>query len=167
MTRRGVIGRSGGLPWKLSADLKRFRALTMGHHVILGRKTYESLPGPLPGRTLLVLKRLSSPYDNSIRNEGGQPLSPAFVGNLDAALALAAQDDEPFVIGGGEVYRQALGRVDRLYVTWVEADLAGDTYFPAWNPAEWSLAESTALPADERNEFPTTYCIYDNLRAIS
>jgi dihydrofolate reductase len=153
MTRRGVIGAGGRLPWKLSADLKRFRALTMGHHVILGRRTYESLPGPLPGRTLLVLTRGDL--------TGGRAAPATVLHSLDEAFAQAATDDEVFIIGGAEIYRLALERVNRLYITWVEADVPGDTYFPEWNRAQWSLAESQALAADERNQFATTYCVYE------
>src|SRR6187200_1697011 len=88
MTRSGVIGRGETLPWKLSADLKRFKSLTMGHHVIMGRKTYASLPGPLPGRVLLVLKRLGSPYDFSFRDQSGEspPLYDAVVAARAAGL---------------------------------------------------------------------------------
>jgi len=153
MTRRGTIGRAGTLPWRLSADLKRFKALTMGHFVIMGRKTYDSLPSTLPGRKLIVLSRLPpSPASNS---------SPAFVHNLDDALQITAADDEAFVIGGGEIFRQTIDRADRLYVTWVEADVAGDTTFPDFHPGDWQLAQSTPQAADSRNEFPTTFCIYD------
>jgi len=166
MTRRGVIGRQGTLPWKLSADLKRFKALTMGHCVIMGRKTYASLPSSLPGRKLIVLKRLASPYDFEFTDGSGRPvpasaLSTAFAHNLDEALQQAAADDEAFVIGGGEVFRQTIDRADRLYVTWVEADVDGDTTFPAFHPEDWHLALSSQHAADSRNEFPTTFCIYD------
>lgn len=154
MTRQGVIGRAGKLPWRLSADLKRFKALTMGHHVILGRKTFDSLPGPLPGRKLIVLSRSAAPSDSS---------RAAFVSTLDAALRLTEGDDEVFVIGGGEIYRQTLARADRLYVTWVEADVAGDTCFPAWDAAGWKIVESSGQAADDRNEHATTLCVYERV----
>jgi dihydrofolate reductase len=154
MTRGGVIGRGGTLPWRLSADLKRFKSLTMGHGVIMGRKTFASLPSTLPGRKLIVLSRQTSPDDKSIS-------SAAIAHSLDEALELARSDNEPFVIGGGEVFREAIDRANRLYVTWVEADIEGDTYFPPWNPADWTQVESTAHAADSRNEFATTFCIYD------
>jgi dihydrofolate reductase len=80
---------------------------------------------------------------------------------LDEAIGLAASDEQPFVIGGGEIFREALQRMSRLYVTWVEADVAGDTYFPAWNLGEWLLVESERHSADAKNEYDTTFCVYD------
>ena len=154
MTRRGVIGRGGTLPWKLSADLQRFKALTMGHHVLMGRKTYESLGRPLPGRTSVVITRqakLSLPTEVLVAH------------SLAAALEHAAHDDRPFVIGGGEIFREALPRTQRMYVTWVEADLEGDTFFPEWNSAEWRLVKSERHTADAKNEYDTTFCIYDRI----
>ena len=153
MTRRGVIGRAGSLPWRLSADLKRFKSLTMGHHLIMGRKTYDSLPSSLPGRKLVILTRTPPAQASSS--------SPIFVHNLAEAFEMTSADDETFVIGGGEIFRKTIDRADRLYVTWVEAEVEGDTYFPDWNPSNWKLVESTAHAADSRNEFAMTFCIYD------
>src|SRR5687767_13373564 len=133
MTRSGVIGRAGGLPWKLSADLKRFKALTMGHHLVMGRRTFESLGRVLPGRTSIILTR-QAVY---------QPRPRVLVaGSLEESINLAAGDDEPFVIGGAQIFESALPHVQRLYVTWVEADVAGDTWFPSWNAAAWRLLRS-------------------------
>jgi dihydrofolate reductase len=154
MTRRGVIGRGGTLPWKLSADLRRFKSLTMGHCLLMGRKTFESLGRVLPGRTSIVLTR---------QPDYRPPPGVLVAASLDAALALTNQDAEPFVIGGGEIFQLALPRAERLYVTWVEADVAGDTSFPAWNPTEWQLREQQRRGADDRNEFDTTFCIYERL----
>src|SRR6476469_5713497 len=140
MDRKGVIGRGGGLPWKLSADLKRFKALTMGHHLVMGRKTFQSLGRLLPGRIMLVLKRPDSAYDLGFarlyqnlplydavvaaKKTGRLPpedfIPVALVTSLDDALRLAADDEEVFVIGGAEIFALALPRVDRMYVTWVE-----------------------------------------------
>jgi dihydrofolate reductase len=152
MTRSGVIGRGGGLPWHLSADLKRFKCLTMGHHLIMGRKTFDSLGRPLPGRTSIVITR--------------QPDYRAVDGvlavhTLDKALWLAREDEEPFVIGGGQLFHKAWPRIDRLYVTWVEAEVAGDTWFPAWEPDEWIEVERQPHAADAKNEYDTTFCMYD------
>jgi dihydrofolate reductase len=152
MTRRGVIGRAGSLPWKLSADLQRFKAVTMGHHLIMGRKTFESLGRALPGRTSIIVTRRA----------GFQPPPRALVaGSLDEAIGLAAGDDEPFVIGGGQIFDMALPRANRLYVTWVEAEVAGDTSFPPWDQAAWRMTHCQAHPADAKNEYDTTFCIYD------
>lgn len=154
MTRHGVIGRGGTLPWKLSADLQRFKALTMGHHLLMGRKTYESLGRPLPGRMSVVITRQS-----------GLRLPPEVLvtHSIDQALELVANDEQPFVIGGGEIFRVALPQACRLYVTWVEAEVEGDTHFPAWNPDEWRLVESERHSADAKNEYDTTFCVYDRL----
>jgi dihydrofolate reductase len=178
MTRAGVIGRGGQLPWRLSADLKRFKALTMGHHLIMGRKTFDSLRALLPGRISIVLKRLASPYDYSFDDESGRPtpmyqgqglpgageevecLPLAFVNDLDSALRLSESDDSPFVIGGGEIYAQALPHVERMYVTWVEAELEGDTRFPEWNPADWELDTEERHSADAKNEYDYTFATY-------
>jgi dihydrofolate reductase len=179
MTRDGVIGLGGELPWRLPADLKRFKALTMGHHLIMGRKTWDSLGRPLPGRISIVLKRLASPYDYDFYDEetglprplyqgqgfpkAGEPadwMPVAFVHDLDSALRLSEFDDSPFVIGGGEIYAQTLPRVERMYVTWVEAELAGDTRFPDWNPANWELVAEERHSADAKNEYDYTFATY-------
>jgi dihydrofolate reductase len=152
MTRAGVIGRGGGLPWKLSTDLKRFKSLTMGHHLIMGRKTFDSLGRVLPGRTTIILSRQSHiPH----------PPQVLLAETLDAALALAAQDVEPFVIGGGQIFELATPRAARLYVTWVEADIAGDTTFPPIDWSAWREVRREHHPADAKNEYDTTFCIYD------
>jgi dihydrofolate reductase len=152
MTRRGLIGRGGGLPWKLSADLKRFKALTMGHHLIMGRKTFGSLGRALPGRTSIIVTRQSG-YESSP--------GTLVAANLDEAIGLAAGDQEPIIIGGGEIFKLALPCVDRLYVTWVEAEVAGDTWFPTWNESDWRMTHCEAHPADAKNEYDTTFCVYD------
>lgn len=152
MTRSGVIGRAGGLPWRLSADLQRFKSLTMGHHLIMGRKTFDSLGRPLPGRTSIVVTR--------------QPAYSAATGvliapTLDEALRLSASDEQPFIIGGGQIFAGALPKADRLYITWVEAEIPGDTYFPQLNLAHWQLIHSEPIPANPKNDYDTTYCIYN------
>lgn len=181
MTRDGIIGRGGTLPWRLSADLRRFKSLTMGHHLLMGRKTFESLPKLLPGRISIVLKRLASPYDYSYYDEAEKPIPfyrgggfpskdfvsgrdwmpLAFVHNLDEALRLAETDDTPFIIGGAEIYALALSRVERMHVTWVEADVPGDTRFPAWNPADWKLTAEERHSADAKNEYDYTFATYE------
>ncbi|MEX2175420.1 MAG: dihydrofolate reductase [Pirellulaceae bacterium] len=181
MALNGVIGHAGGLPWRLSADLKRFKALTMGHHLIMGRKTFESLGKLLPGRISLVLKRAASPYDFHFADEQGKPLplyqgqglptaeAPvdwlpiAFPNSLDEALRLAHSDDEPFVIGGGEIYKLALPRAKRLYVTWVEAEIEGDTRFPAIEWSQWREASRESHSADAKNQYDYTFCTYERV----
>ena len=154
MTRQGVIGRDGGLPWRLSADLKRFKSLTMGHAVIMGRKTLESLGRVLPGRKMIAVSR---------RGDYIAPEGVFLVPDLDAALATAGSDNEPFVIGGGQLFEPALNRCDRMYVTWVEKEVAGDTYFPPVNWAEWREVSQESHSADAKNDYDTNFCVYDRI----
>jgi dihydrofolate reductase len=139
----GVIGHKGDMPWRLPADLRQFRRLTMGHHLIVGRKTWQSIGGPLRGRTILVLSRRERPA-----MEGA-----TLCASLEDALALAesAADDEVFVAGGAEIYRLALPHADRLYLTRVHAHPAGDTRFPELDLDAWRLTESWQRQPDERN----------------
>jgi dihydrofolate reductase len=130
MARNRVIGRDGKLPWHLSADLKRFKALTMGHHIIMGRKTWESIGRPLPGRTSIVITR-----DPAYAAPGAHA-----VDSLSSALKMARHDPEVFVIGGGEIYREALPLADRIYLTEVDAEFSGDTFFPALSPGKWHVS---------------------------
>jgi dihydrofolate reductase len=154
----GVIGREGGLPWRLPADLRRFKALTMGHHLLMGRTTFEAdVGGPLPGRTIVVISR-------------GRPELPAGVhlaASLDAAIAIArtAGDPEPLVAGGAEIYRLALPRADRLYLTRVHARPAGDTVFPPIDEAAWREIEREERPADDDNPHPLSFLVYERAAA--
>jgi dihydrofolate reductase len=152
MTRGGVIGRGGKLPWRLPADLAHFRAQTWGHSVILGRRTFASLRRPLVGRRLIVLSR------------DLQFVPPAGVlraASWEEALALAwDHDPDPVVIGGAEVYRLALPVAERMLVTWVEADLRGDVVFPAWDRSQWRLWDARRLAADRKNACDYTFCEY-------
>ncbi len=156
----GVIGREGELPWRMPADLQRFKRLTMGHCLIMGRKTYESIGRPLPGRVSIVLSR--SP-DWSPNAEG------VLVAQcLDEAIRLAADApdmdcSEAYIVGGGEVYRQAMTHADRIHLTRVHTTLEGDAYFPEIDPNKWELAESEERVADERNEHACTFMTYDRV----
>ncbi len=149
-TRRG-IGVDGALPWRLSADLQRFKRLTMGHHLILGRKTYESIGRPLPGRQMVVITRQT----------GFAALGVQVVHSLDEALEVArrADEDEAFIGGGGQIYRQALPYTDRMYLTLVHAAVEADVFFPPYDPGAWDVLEEAHYEPDEKNAFPTTFCI--------
>jgi len=127
MARNCVIGVNNTLPWRLSDDLKHFKALTMGHHIIMGRKTYESIGKPLPGRTTVIVTR-----DAAYRMEGCLTAT-----SIDAAIAACAGDPEIFFVGGAEMYAQVLPRADRLYLTEIQADYEGDAWFPAFDQGEW------------------------------
>ncbi len=148
-----VIGRAGTLPWRLPQDLKRFKRLTLGHAVVMGRRTYESLPGPLPDRRMIVISG----------RDGWRPRGAEIASSLDEALAIARSrgEDELFVIGGAEVFAAALPRADRLYLTIVHAAVAGDTYFPAFDASKWKLVEDEPHDADERHEHAYTFRTYE------
>lgn len=120
MSRNRIIGRAGSLPWHIPADLSRFRQLTLGHWVIMGRKTFASIGRPLPGRKNIVISR----------NPACHAVGAETAASLAEALELASGDDEVFICGGGEVYRQAMASVSRIYLTVVDLDFEGDTYFP-------------------------------------
>ena len=141
MAENRVIGRDNGLPWHLPADLKHFKAITMGKPIIMGRKTWESIGRPLPGRTNIVVTR--SPDYTA---EGC-----VVVHSFEQALAAAAQHDEAMVIGGAEFYRQVLPQANTLYLTLVHETIEGDTYFPALDETQWQEVERTDFEADEQN----------------
>ena len=149
MDRGGVIGRDGGLPWHLPADMAYFRRTTSGHPVIMGRRTFESLRAPLPRRTNIVVSR---------RPEYEMPGVRA-AGSLDAALALAALaegSDTAFVIGGAELYAAALPRADELHVTRIHADVSGDVAFPSIDWSNFRCVSATPHTVDERNTLAFT-----------
>lgn len=127
LDRNRAIGKANALPWRLAEDLARFKRLTLGHPVVMGRKTYDSIGRPLPGRDNIVVSR-----DRSLAIPGA-----TVVGSLDAALAAAGAADQVYVIGGGEIYALALPRADRLELTEVETAIAGDAWFPAWKRASF------------------------------
>ncbi|MGE0757303.1 MAG: dihydrofolate reductase [Pirellulaceae bacterium] len=153
MSRNRVIGRDGHLPWRLSGDLRRFKQLTMGHPILMGRRTYESLGRPLPGRTSIVLTR----------NPLFRPTGVLVAGTIDDALRLASSSPEAFVIGGAEIYEAFLTRIQRMYVTVVDGEVPGDTYFPAVDLATWTLVAHEPHPADSRNELPYAFLTYDRV----
>lgn len=145
----GVIGREGGLPWRLSEDLRRFKQRTLGRPVVMGRKTWESLGKPLPGRTNIVITR---------RGNYQVDVSGVIVArDLDAAIAAAGDVDEVMIIGGAEIYALALPRADLVELTQVHAIVEGDTVFPTLPSADWKEISRTEHPADERNQYPTSF----------
>lgn len=154
VARNGVIGRDGTMPWRLSTDLKRFKAITLGSPVIMGRKTWDSIGRPLPGRLNIVVTRqadFAAP---------GATVAPS----LEAAISLATQhaplEGEIHVIGGGQIYSEALDLADRLHVTHVETDVDGDAFFPHISEDLWQAVHQENVPAGENDEFSTRYVIY-------
>lgn len=154
MDRNGLIGAGGDLPWRLPADLQHFRRTTWGHPILMGRVTHESIGRPLPGRDNLVLSRRAD-----YRADGCQTYT-----DLDRVLSARADAGEIFVIGGAELYRLALPLAERLYLTRIDAEFEGDTWFPAWNPAEWRLLDSQHRPADSANPWPLKFEIYQRVQ---
>lgn len=149
MDRKRGIGFGNQLPWRLSADLKRFRELTMGHHIIVGRKTFDSIGKPLPGRQMIIVTR-----DREFTVDGC-----AICHSLEEAIELAHSHNEPevFVCGGAEIYLQSIALAQRLYLTFVDAEVAADTFFPEFNEQQWEERESVFHLADEKNQFPFTF----------
>lgn len=140
VARNRVIGSGGGMPWHLPADLRRFKAITIGKPMVMGRKTFEAIGRPLPGRRTVVVTR-----DPDWSADGVE-----VAGDLESALELAARggSDEIVVAGGGEIYAQAMGRADRLRLTWIEADPEGDAHFPELDPTVWREVAREAYPAE-------------------
>ena len=146
-----VIGTQGDLPWRLSDDLKRFKAITMGKPIIMGRLTWESIGRPLPGRQNIVVTR-----QTGYAAEGCDVLT-----SVDEALEAAGAAPEVMVIGGGDIYRQLLPRAGRVYLTRVEAEVDGDTVFPELDEADWELVASEAREANEKNAYAYTFMTFE------
>lgn len=146
MARTGVIGINNTLPWRLPADLQQFRRLTTGHHIIMGRKNYEDIAKPLPERTNIVVTRQT----------GYAAPGCIVVHSVEQALKAAEHDTEIFIIGGADIYRQTLPLAQRLYITEIDADIAGDVYFPAFDRSAWYEASRACHGPDARNPYP--YC---------
>jgi len=127
MAKNRTIGANNTLPWRISADLQHFKKLTMGHHMIMGRKTFDSIGKPLPGRTTVVVSR-----DHGLKIEGC-----IVAHSLHEAMANCAADSEIFVVGGADIYAQVLNLADVLYVTEIQQDVVGDARFPEFNKSEW------------------------------
>jgi dihydrofolate reductase len=152
----GVIGMDGDMPWRLSTDLKRFKALTLGKPMIMGRKTFESIGKPLPGRTSIVVTR-----DKEWQSPGVVVASSTQQALLVAQeVALAEQADAVCVVGGGQIYAQTIELADVLHVTKVSAQPKGDTVFPDIDLDIWEEIECEDVPAGERDSAATRYCIY-------
>jgi dihydrofolate reductase len=153
VARNGVIGRGGQLPWHLPDDLKAFKQLTMGHPIIMGRRTFESIGKALPGRrSIVVSTQLSHPPCEGVE----------IARSLDQAIEIAAKDPGPaFVIGGAALYAAALERASGLHLTEVDADVEGDTFFPPFDRSQWRLlVKHLQHPKDERHALKFTFCTY-------
>jgi len=150
VAKNGVIGRDNALPWRLKADMHHFKQTTMGHPLLMGRKTWQSLGRPLPGRRNLVVTR-----NAAFQADGAEVFS-----SIESALAAVATAEQVFVIGGGELYRRMLPMADRLVLTQIQADIDGDTCFPPFEPAQFHETARESHPADENNDYPYDFVEY-------
>jgi dihydrofolate reductase len=155
MAKNRVIGVNNTLPWHLPADLKHFKALTMGHHIVMGRKTYESIGKLLPGRTSIVVTR-NADY--------AQP-GVMVVNSLEAAISACGDDHEIFVIGGAELYRQAINFAGRIYLTEIEADISGDAHFTEFDNKQWQETGRASHVPDDKNLYSYHFVVYDRKTA--
>ncbi len=154
-----VIGRQGDLPWRLSADLRRFKRLTMGHCLMMGRKTYESIGRPLPGRVSIVLTKGAADQ----QSEGPLLYAPSLDEACKLVSSTAMTHEEAFVTGGGEVYRLAFPHADRLLLTRVHTTIEGDATFPEFSQDDWRLVESERHSADDKNEFDYSFETWERI----
>lgn len=148
-----VIGINNSLPWRLPADLQYFKQKTTGHHIIMGRKTFESIGGgrPLPNRVSVIVSRnaaLALPEGCLLAN------------SVEQAIQLSQSDSETFIIGGGELYATALPLVQRMYITRVHTQVEGDAFFPKFSATEWTLVSEEKNNADEKNTIPYSFLVY-------
>jgi dihydrofolate reductase len=149
MDKKGGIAKGGKLPWHLSTDLKRFKTLTMGHCILMGRKTFESIGVPLPGRVSIIITR----------NPNYHPKDCLTADSLVQALLLAEQrgETEALVIGGGEIFAQALPLAQRIYLTRVHTDTKADIFFPRMDDSQWTVVSTEEVVAGEQDEYATTF----------
>lgn len=153
MAKNRIIGADGKIPWHLPNELQLFKSVTMRHHIIMGRKTYESINRLLPGRTTVIVTR-----------QKNYTIPGAKIAHtLDEAVALCADDSEIFIIGGGELYRAAMPKADRIYLTVVDAEPAGDTQMPEFDAAQWRVHSTQRYSKDERHAHDYRFEIHDRV----
>ncbi len=150
MDENNLIGKDNSLPWRLSADLVYFKHVTMGKPIIMGRATHESIGRPLPGRKNIVIS--SQP--------GYQAEGCIVCNSIEQAIEACADVDEVMVMGGASLYKQLLADADILYLTLVHAQLKGDTWFPSWDKSQWQQISKQEHPADDKNEYPYSFIVY-------
>ena len=154
MARNRVIGRDNQLPWRLPADLAYFKQVTMGNPVVMGRRTYESIGKPLPGRLNIVVTR----------NPAFRAPGCTVVGSLDEAWRIAGDADEVSVIGGTSIFAEALPVADRIHLTEVQAEVPGDTFFPQFDRSQWTEREVSRHAPDEKHAYPFRIVVLDRKR---
>lgn len=150
LARNRTIGINNTLPWRLSDDLKYFKALTLGHHILMGRKTWESIGRPLPGRTTVIISRSDYPAPEGVK----------IAHSLQEAIDACGLDEEIFFVGGAELYAQALPLADRLYLTEIQAEVVGDAWFPEYDRSQWREV-SRDRRHDEASGLDYHFVVYD------
>lgn len=158
LSKNRVIGKNNDLPWHLPDDMKYFMQTTKSHHVIMGRKNYESIPEkfrPLPNRTNIVVTR----------QQNFSAPNCVVVNSIEAALDIAFKNNEHevFIIGGSEIYNQGLSSANKLYLTEIDADIEGDTYFPNFNISEWQELSRIHHSIDERHKYAFDFVVYEKI----
>ncbi|TCT25512.1 dihydrofolate reductase [Melghiribacillus thermohalophilus] len=153
MDQNRLIGRNNQLPWHLPEDLRYFKKTTMGHTIVMGRKTFESIGKPLPGRENMVMSR----------NRNFQPEGCVVIHSWEPVMERNSRnpDQEIFVIGGQRLFEQAIAFADRMYITEIDEQFEGDTYFPAFDPSEWQLISKTKGKKDDQNPYDYSFCVYE------
>ncbi len=151
MDESGGIGKNNQLPWHLPSDLKRFKNLTMGHHLVMGRKTYETIGKPLPGRVMIIVTHQKEYF----------PKGCKVVNSLGDAIKLAEDDNETevFIMGGGKIFRQAIGRADKIYLTTVHINTDADVSFPKIDTKQWELNQIEPSPQNDKDEYKSDFKI--------
>lgn len=154
-SENNVIGCKGKLPWNLPADMRHMKELTMGHPLIMGRKTHESIGRALPGRRNIIITH------QKMEHPGCE-----IVSSLEAALQVVHDDlsGEAFIFGGGEIYRQAISKADKIYLTSVHANVEGDVFFPMIDSKQWKETARESHPADAENQYPFSFVTYERKR---
>ena len=146
-----ALGKDNDLVWHLPDDFKRFKAITSGHFIVMGRKTFESFPKPLPNRTHIIITR---------QKEYQVPEGCLVATNIEEALQLCPQNEEVFIIGGGEIYKQSIEIADKIELTRVHTEVEADTFFPEIDQNNWKILEEEYHPKDEKHKFDFTYLTY-------
>lgn len=153
MGRNRVIGHQGGIPWRLPADMQHFKRTTMGKPILMGRKTWESLPGVLPGRRNIVMTR----------NQGYVAQGAEVVSGIERAIEITPEVSELMIMGGQQLYQQFLPIANTIYLTEIDADFEGDAYFPEFAPDEWEITTEQRCEPDERNNYSYSFKTYRRL----
>ncbi len=154
MAKNRVIGARNAIPWRLPGELQMFKTITMGHHIVMGRNTWKSIGRLLPGRTTVIVTR----------QRGYQAAGAIVAASLEKALKMCGNDDEIFVIGGAQLYAAALPLADRIYLTEIDAEVAGDAFMPQFDFAQWREQSSRAFAADPKNPYDYRLTVYDRKR---